>query len=332
MSDGTRSLTWDAANHVRSVSIGGHSSVFLYDGLGRRVEIIESENGATTSDTHFVWCGLQICESRDATGEVIRRYFELGIEESGSPYFYARDHLGSVQELMDEVGGLAARYTYDPWGQRTDVSGDKDVDFGFSGHFEHEKSGLTLTAFRAYDGVSGRWTSEDPIGIAGGLNLFAYVGNNPVSRVDLYGLCPGDGSPDKRASSGDDRGNQTHNDQSQCADAMCQIAAQIDQRAGMMTRPSVYGQLVLSSALGGLAVGIAPGVMGIAEDAAGVLPVAEQAARDAAIYLEIKIPGLIANLAELAQTIPGPDYTPISTTLGLVGNLLNLHQYGGSGR
>ena len=42
---------------------------------------------------------------------------------------------------------------------------------------------------RAYDQFTGRWTQEDPIGVAGGLNLFAYAGNNPVSYSDPFGLC-----------------------------------------------------------------------------------------------------------------------------------------------
>jgi RHS repeat-associated protein len=49
-----------------------------------------------------------------------------------------------------------------------------------------------LSAFRNrfYDQQTGRWTQEDPIGVAGGLNLYGYVGNNPVAFMDPFGLCP----------------------------------------------------------------------------------------------------------------------------------------------
>jgi RHS repeat-associated protein len=52
----------------------------------------------------------------------------------------------------------------------------------------HAPSGLYLTKYRAYDPKDGRWLSRDPIGEAGGINLYAYVGGNPVRFVDLLGL------------------------------------------------------------------------------------------------------------------------------------------------
>jgi uncharacterized protein RhaS with RHS repeats len=53
--------------------------------------------------------------------------------------------------------------------------------------------GLSFYRNRAYDQTTGRWTQEDPIGVAGGLNLYQFNGNNPVSHNDPFGLCP-DGS------------------------------------------------------------------------------------------------------------------------------------------
>lgn len=57
-----------------------------------------------------------------------------------------------------------------------------------TGHFTHASSGLNLAVYRAYDPNLGRWISQDPIGLAGGINLYAYVGNNPISRIDRLGL------------------------------------------------------------------------------------------------------------------------------------------------
>ena len=56
-------------------------------------------------------------------------------------------------------------------------------------------SGLLLMGQRFYDPMLARWLSEDPIGFAGGLNQYAYVGHSPVNRVDASGLAPGDGGP-----------------------------------------------------------------------------------------------------------------------------------------
>src|SRR5690606_1997262 len=49
--------------------------------------------------------------------------------------------------------------------------------------------GVSLFRNRSYDANSGRWLQEDPIGIAGGINLYQFNGNNPVSYTDPFGLC-----------------------------------------------------------------------------------------------------------------------------------------------
>ncbi len=61
--------------------------------------------------------------------------------------------------------------------------------FQYAGYFYHGQSGLDLTMFRAYDPNLGRWISRDPIEEAGGLNIYAYVGGNPINAFDPLGLC-----------------------------------------------------------------------------------------------------------------------------------------------
>ncbi len=61
----------------------------------------------------------------------------------------------------------------------------------FTGHLYHARSGLYFAAFRAYDPELGRWISKDPIDIAGGINLYAYVEGDLVNWVDLLGLTTG---------------------------------------------------------------------------------------------------------------------------------------------
>ena len=161
--------------------------------------MVEADNGSTTSDTRFLWCGLAICEARDSTGATVtERFFPQGVQDVGVAYFYTRDHLGSVRELTDSTGTVRARYDYDPWGRRTKVSGDKNADIGYTGHYQHLASGLTLALFRAYDPTTGRWISTDPMGWAAGTNSFAYSSNNPVALFDPLGLCPNNQDPDQQ--------------------------------------------------------------------------------------------------------------------------------------
>lgn len=62
-----------------------------------------------------------------------------------------------------------------------------DADFGFTGFYYHAVSGLYLALYREYSADLGRWLSRDPSGETSGLNLYAYVANNPINAIDLYG-------------------------------------------------------------------------------------------------------------------------------------------------
>jgi RHS repeat-associated protein len=186
--DGTRTFEWDAVNRLAAAVEGTHRSEFTYDGWGRRVHIVEKDNGIATSDRRFLWCGTTICEERDSSGAtVIRRFFGQGMQEGGAAFFYTKDHLGSVRELTDVAGTVRARYDYDPYGRITKVSGDKDSVFAFTGHMLHARSGLSLAVFRAYDADLGTWISADPIGFAG-QNLYVYADGSPINRLDPLGL------------------------------------------------------------------------------------------------------------------------------------------------
>ena len=187
--DGTRTFEWDAENRLLAVNVGTKRSEFAYDWAGRRVRIVEKDNSVTTKDTRFVWCAFTVCEERDAAGTtILKRFLPHGWTDGATSYFATRDHLGSVRELMDGTGTLRARYDYDPFGRMTKLSGDYDTSVGFAAHYYHATSTMILPRYRAYYADLGRWTSLDPLGFADGPNRYAYVHNDPVSRVDLDGL------------------------------------------------------------------------------------------------------------------------------------------------
>ncbi|MEX1116423.1 MAG: RHS repeat-associated core domain-containing protein, partial [Akkermansiaceae bacterium] len=148
-----------------------------------------------TSDKRHLWDHLQIVEDRatdDST--VTKRFYGNGVELVTGPdagtYTYRRDHLGSIREVVDSTGTLVARFDYTAWGDPELVSGAFDLDFRYTGHYHHQSSGLHLAPFRAYDTTLGRWLSADPIGEAGGINLYGYVENDPVNFIDPDGRHP----------------------------------------------------------------------------------------------------------------------------------------------
>jgi len=190
----TTSYAWDAADRLITITRSGNgtnltSSRFEYDGLGRRVRVLEMTNNTSLSDKRCVWVRTELAEERDSTGtNVTKRFFGQGEQIGGSNYYFTRDHLGSVREMAGTNGIVVARYEYDPYGRRTKLEGALEADFAFTGHYYHAPSGLNLALYRAYDTETGRWLSRDPIAEQGGLNLYSYTLNDPFNSVDPFGL------------------------------------------------------------------------------------------------------------------------------------------------
>jgi RHS repeat-associated protein len=171
------------------VTVGTHRSEFTYDGLQRRVRVIEKENSVVQSETKAIWCETGICEERAADGTTVtRRAFALGEQAAGVARFFAADHLGSAGEVTNGSSSVLARYAYDPWGRRSVTAGTDVTKVGYTGHQWQATGGLWLTQYRWYDESIGRWISEDPIGLSDGPNLFGYAYNSPTVYVDSLGL------------------------------------------------------------------------------------------------------------------------------------------------
>jgi RHS repeat-associated protein len=163
--------------------------LFAYDGLSRRVQIVEKDSsGTVTSTKNLLWVGQQLAEERDGSNTVTKRFFAQGEQQSGTSYYYTFDHLGSIREMSDGSGTLEARYSYDPYGRTTKVSGSLEASFQYAGYYQHAPSGVSLTLYRAYDPTTGKWLSRDPMEERVGTNLFGYVNQNPIIGSDPLGL------------------------------------------------------------------------------------------------------------------------------------------------
>ena len=107
--------------------------------------------------------------------------------------WYQCDHLGTPQELTDEAGEIAWSVQYKAWGAAQEVITDAARKAGihnplrFQGQYYDHETGLHYNRHRYYDPVSGRFVSKDPIGLAGGLNIYQYA-PNPAGWVDPLGL------------------------------------------------------------------------------------------------------------------------------------------------
>ena len=100
---------------------------------------------------------------------------------------FLTDMLRSTIALADSSGTLQTQYGYDPFGNAT-VSGAANPDpYEFTGR-ENDGTGLYYYRARYYSPSASRFLSEDPLGLRGGINFYAYVANSPINRVDPTGL------------------------------------------------------------------------------------------------------------------------------------------------
>jgi RHS repeat-associated protein len=187
--DGTRSFEWSAQNQLLSIGVGTSRTEFSYDGRSSRARFVERSSGTVTSDISLISCLPRTCESRSSvTNGVLGRYFEFGKEQATAALFFTKDHLSSVREQVDSGGSVAIRLALNPSGQPDSSSGLQTFDPGFTEHSWEAVGSLWLSLYRAYDPLTQRWLSEDPIGLAGGPNLYAYVSNMPTIAIDPLGL------------------------------------------------------------------------------------------------------------------------------------------------
>ncbi|MDP3136009.1 MAG: RHS repeat-associated core domain-containing protein, partial [Burkholderiaceae bacterium] len=198
----SQSLAWDADGHLRQsvtqVSTGTTSSTYDerygYDAAGRRL-VRQMQVGGTLYVSQFLYSGEDIVKEYGASwGLPVAAYTHgAGTDEAllmqggaGTRYYHA-DGLGTPGLLTDEAGATYAWRRHDAWGRNAGGAGTMPL-YGYAGREPDLSSGLIHMRARYYDPALGRFISRDPIGLAGGLNVYAYVGNDPVNCTDPSGL------------------------------------------------------------------------------------------------------------------------------------------------
>src|SRR5207249_503587 len=99
--------------------------------------------------------------------------------------YYLTDSLGGTPAIANTHGHVVEEIGYDSFGNS---DGSANTRYGFTGRERDSLTGLLYYRARFYDPQLGRFISEDPIGLAGGINQFAYVGNSPQNATDPSGL------------------------------------------------------------------------------------------------------------------------------------------------
>ncbi len=103
-------------------------------------------------------------------------------------YWFLNDHLGTPQVLVNAAGLIVWEAGYMPFGEARIVTATIENNLRFPGQYFDAETGLHYNFHRYYNPATGRYITADPIGLAGGINLYAYVNGNPVNWVDPRGL------------------------------------------------------------------------------------------------------------------------------------------------
>jgi len=170
---------YDALGRRCKKTVGGTTTEYIFD--GDTSEILAEVQNSTISAEYIYGAGLNELVS---------------VSKNGTDYLFLSDVSGSIIQVMDNNGNILESYSYDPYGKTAiyDGAGNQlaqsaiDNSLGYIGQRYQPETGLYEFHARLYDPKNGRFLSFDPIGYAGGLNLYHYAGNDPINSYDPTGL------------------------------------------------------------------------------------------------------------------------------------------------
>ena len=194
--DGTDVTTYNYSSRgelLNATLPDGRIIEYIHDPLGRRIAKIV--DGITIEK--YLWQGLtRLLAVYDGSNNLIMRFeyadgrMPVAMTSGGATYYLTYDQVGSLKAVADSAGNVVKRIDYDSFGN---IIGDTDplfdMPFSFAGGLHDRDTELVRFGYRDYDPDTGRWTVKDPILFAGGdTDLFGYCLNDPVNKVDYFGL------------------------------------------------------------------------------------------------------------------------------------------------
>ena len=196
----------------RLVSVRRNSTLIArygYDVTGRRIvkKVYSGVSGGTVGYLRFVYRGSHVSFETNEGGVLGLKYTYGGtdnlvaITDGSAHYFVTTDKLGSVRSIAARDGTWLLTQRFSPYGQV--IVRDTTPSFplgsllryGWTGRELDAETGMSFHRARYYLPAFRRWSQADPLGHAGGANLYGYAGSTPLEARDPSGLIPGrDGS------------------------------------------------------------------------------------------------------------------------------------------
>ena len=221
LGDGTtraETFSYDANDAMVCAFAGGETVAFRYDADGTLAGI--AADGAAEATFGYdafgnrllagghLWLPDQSDSLKrpllecDASGNLVRAYVWAGgmllgyVDANGTLTVAHTDEQGGIVALSRTDGTILHTAQYGPHGEDWGRTGTNPTPFAWLGGFGVQRlpqdtflGDLYLTRHRLYAPAQQRFLSSDPIGLAGGLNLYAYGNGNPVAYIDPLGLC-----------------------------------------------------------------------------------------------------------------------------------------------
>ncbi len=160
-----------------------------------------ASQSAIPNTRYYIYDGIHCIAEYDGSNGFIKEIIYgpqidevlCAIDDYSSAYYYHQDALQSVVAVTDGFRNKIATYGYDVYGKIKSSTGSLENEILFTGRWLDSDTNLYYYRARWYDADVGRFISRDPIGVAGGINLYGYVEGNPVNKSDPKGEISGVG-------------------------------------------------------------------------------------------------------------------------------------------
>lgn len=192
----TTTYVWSADGRLTSVASGGTTLRYDYNAFGQPVR--RTRNWA--EDRYFLWDGDHLLAELNASSQRVSEYvYEPGIDNPvalvtgataiAATRYFEEDELGNVVGVFQS--GVSQTIRYDARGRIEEITGvlaDTNRLRWKGLVWEGDVAQLYYVRNRWYDPETGRFMTEDPIGLLGGPNVYAFGGNDPINAADPFGL------------------------------------------------------------------------------------------------------------------------------------------------